>query len=506
VLDYFHQLDNGTPSPSPMAVLEGLASAFAASEIGLGATDLAIPDLSYSTTPRSTPPSWKSNGELLQRVRAAFRGEVHADGKETWIISMVGEPGRDARLAWICRAADATWTDAERTLWMLASQALVRWLRRNGGDAALTERRLEQAAHVTGRLTHDFGNFLTGIMGFTELSLSQASLDTTLHRYLQEVLESAKQGADWIRRLHGFCRRGDSACWPTQLSSVLDQEENRLRALGVLGVRWQAQLPRELPLVAIEAGALQAALGEVIANAREALKDSGTITVTARERDVDAGDCQTLIGSVRPGRHVEISITDDGPGMSPEHRARLFHEIFFSSKPRHRGLGLLVVYGIMQRYHGGIAVEPGPDGKGTCARLCLPIAVAAGPALSAQASHVLVVHPDAMISGSMRELLEAHGCRVSVAATPQAALTACRARGADIALVITDLLMPHLAGLDLARKVLEHDPGMRFIFLLGQSSFHGLREEELFKRFDLLRWPMEPATLLRAIQTALKQG
>src|SRR2546425_600277 len=79
-----------------------------------------------------------------------------------------------------------------------------------GVGARAQERGLEQAAVVTSRLSHDFGNFLTGIMGFTELSLSQAPLDSTLHKYLDEVLQSAKQGADWIRRLQGFCRRSSA--------------------------------------------------------------------------------------------------------------------------------------------------------------------------------------------------------------------------------------------------------------------------------------------------------
>ncbi|HZZ81167.1 MAG TPA: ATP-binding protein [Gemmataceae bacterium] len=506
VLEYLRQLENGCATRTPGSMLEGLASSLEATEIGLGAADGSVAEVIYSTRPNVGAPTWRNNPDLLQRVRSAWSADLHSDDHQSWIVSMVGEPGAQARLAWACRAGKDAWTDADRTLWMVAAQAVARWLHRRNGDAAIVAQRLEQAAHVTGRLTHDFGNYLTGIMGFTELSLSQTALDSTLHRYLQEVLDSAKQGAAWIHRLHGFCRRGDATCWPTQLATVLAQEEARLRALGMLGIRWQTTLPRDLPLVGIETGALQAALSEIIANARDATKDQGTILITARERDIAIDGSADLLGGIRPGRHVELAITDDGPGMPADLRARLFREIFFSTKPRHRGLGLLVVYGIMQRYRGGVAIEPGPDGKGTCVKLCLPVATTTGPALSTQAPHVLLMHPDAMISGSMRELLEARGCRVSVASTPQAALTACRAKGSDIVLVITDLLMPQLAGLDLARKVLEHHPSMSFIFLLAQSSFHGLREEDLFKRFELLRWPMEPATLMRAIQTALARA
>lgn len=378
----------------------------------------------------------------------------------------------------------------------------------SGADTAAQQRRLEQAAVITSRLSHDFGNYLTGIMGFTELSLSQAPLDSTLHRYLSEVLESARQGADWIRRLHGFCRRSEAPAWPTQLASVLALEESRLRATGLFGMHWEVKLPKDLPLLAIDAGALQMALLEITANAREATKDEGTITFAARALDLTTPDSHLLLGGASPGPCVELSITDDGPGIAAELRARLFGEIFFSTKTRHRGLGLLVVYGILQRCRGGMRIDPGPAGKGASVRLYLPIATFDGPVLATgpETAHLLLVHTDPLVTSSMREILESRGCRISVAGNPQAALAACRAKGASITLVVTDLMLPHLAGLDLARRILEHDPKTSFIFLLAQSSFHGLREEEMLKRFDLLRWPLEPSALMQAIQAALARA
>ena len=95
---------------------------------------------------------------------------------------------------------------------------------------------------------------------------------------------------------------------------------------------------------------------------------------------------------------------------------------------------------------------------------------------------------------------------MSVASNPHAALTVCRAKGACVAAVVTDLMLPHLGGLDLARRILEHDPKICFVFLLAQASFHGLREEDLLKRFDLLRWPTEPSAFFTAIQSALAEA
>ena len=289
---------------------------------------------------------------------------------------------------------------------------------------------------------------------------------------------------------------------------MLVQEEARQRANGQFGMRWEMTLPENLPLVAIDAAALQAAIAEITANSREASKDRGVITLAARNLELTAEDCRSVLGAVCPGPCVEVSIIDDGPGIAADDRARLFSEIFFSTKTRHRGLGLLVVYGILQRCRGGLRIEPGPGGQGTCVRIYVPSAAIAGPDLAGnpEPPHVLLVHADPLLTSSMGQILESHGCRVSVANNPQTALTACRAKGASVSLVVTDMILPHLAGLDLARRILEHDPKTSFIFLLGQSSFHGSRDEDLLKRFDVVRWPTEPAALLATIQAALARG
>jgi signal transduction histidine kinase/CheY-like chemotaxis protein len=509
VVDYFRQLSESSARRAPSDVLREVASLFGATDLGFACIsgDEQANAFSAMRGPPSSPP-WQTDAALRERIRTCWTTQAHTDAAGEWLISLVAEPGGDGRLAWMYRPGTGDWTDADKVLWMFAAQALVRWLHQKGSDAASEQRRLEQAAAVTARLSHDFGNFLTGIMGFSELSLSHAALDSTQHRYLNEVLGSANQGADWIRRLHAFCRRGETPAWPTQLAGVLAHEEARQRAAGMLGMNWNAQLPENLPLLAIDAAALQSAIAEITANSREATRDRGTITFVARARELTTEDCRPLLGAVCPGPCVELSITDDGPGIAAEDRARLFCEIFFSTKPRHRGLGLLAVYGILQRCRGGLRIEPGPAGKGTCIRLYVPSAAIAGPTLAGnpEPPHLLLVHADPLLTSSMGQILEAHGCRVSVASDPLGALTACRAKGASIALVVTDMMLPNLAGLDLARRILEHDPNARFIFLLAQTSFHGSREEDLLKRFDVVRWPVEPAALLGTIQAALSRG
>ena len=270
------------------------------------------------------------------------------------------------------------------------------------------QERLEQSAMVTSRLCHDFGNYLTGIMGFTELGLTQAEPDSIQHRFLSEVLTSAKQGAEWIRRLHHFCRRGAPQVWPSLFSSVVTQAEAAVDS----GMSWVVDVPADLPLLAIDASSLQTILGELAANAREVMPVNGKLSISARVVQLAETDCHGILGSTRPGPHVEIIVADDGPGFAPEVRSRLFREIFFSTKPRHRGLGLLVVYGTLQRFRGGLTVDLPGQTPGACLRLFVPVAEIAGPALTANAEkpNLLLIYANAPLFESMRTILEARCC------------------------------------------------------------------------------------------------
>src|SRR5262249_21672272 len=149
---------------------------------------------------------------LLKMVRAAFPVHTQTDENHHWMIAVIGE----ATIVW-ARRSRGSWTDEEQWAWLLASEARVRWHAR----AAPALPCLAEAARDARRLTHDFSNSLTGIMGFTELSLAHAPAESMLHRYLTEVLQAARDGAAWVRRLHLFCRRAPSRCWPTVLSGAL---------------------------------------------------------------------------------------------------------------------------------------------------------------------------------------------------------------------------------------------------------------------------------------------
>lgn len=241
-------------------------------------------------------------------------------------------------------------------------------------DRRTRRERMEAAARLVRRLAHDFGNILTGILGFSELALSQqAETDSPVHLYLTEIHRGAQNGAEYTDQLRLFARRHTTAKRGCRLADVLGELRGK-------DVQFQLHLPTDLPPVAVESDALRQVLTIVLDNAREAIAGPGVIEISAETVQVDAQEAGELFGDVRPGTHLEIRIADNGSGLTPEAQRLLFAEPFFSTKSRKRGFGLAMAYGILTGHRGGMELLDRPEG-GTIARLIVPVAVVAAPSL-----------------------------------------------------------------------------------------------------------------------------
>jgi signal transduction histidine kinase len=262
---------------------------------------------------------------------------------------------------------------------------------------------MEVAAHVVRRLAHDFGNVLTGILGFSELALSDKEASRSpLREYLSEVHRGAQSGAQYTNQLRLFARQRASSNRSCNLAKVLAElsDEGRTGSVSCrvegsinpaanaagpslvprASVQLKLHLPDELPDVAVEFEALRHVFTIVLDNAREAIVGAGVIDISARTVHVSAGEAAALLGDVRSGKHLEIRIADNGAGLTPEVKRQLFAEPFFSTKSRKRGFGLAMAYGILSAHRGGLELLPRLEG-GTIARLVVPLAALAGPSL-----------------------------------------------------------------------------------------------------------------------------
>ena len=318
-----------------------------------------------------------------------------ADGLSSFLTLAVEREG----LLWVLSVEEAinrSWSIEDQAALTLAAlgvfqfpslqESARRWA--HWFDIARTQQRLEDAAVVVGRLAHDFNNVLTSVLGFTELSLAHLSPGGAQRKLMAEVFAAAQQGSQLTNQLSLFStRRTASQDSTTFLSFLLGTEAKRWREAWGNAVTLEVRVPVDLPALAIDADSLRIILDRVADNARAAIAGTGSITLSARPVDLSLEHCLGLLGKTHPGPYVELTVADSGCGFTPEARRRIFAEPFFSTKPRHRGLGLAAIYGVLMNSAGGIRLGHGVE-NGTQVHIYLPTAGPAEPfAQAASASH-----------------------------------------------------------------------------------------------------------------------
>jgi CheY-like chemotaxis protein len=352
--------------------------------------------------------------------------------------------------------------------------------------------------------------------------LPQLAPGSLPHQHVSEMYAAAQQGAQMIRKLWLFSRRRAAGQPAGQrsasLAGVLAGEFIRIQKSWLPQVHLQLDLPADLPAVAVDGDSLRQVLVQLLDNAREAIPAEGAVTLAARAVRLSLDDCLEFLGNPAPGEHVEISLTDTGCGLSPEVARRLFQELFFTTKPGRRGLGLAAVYGILQSHQGGFRFGPGRKG-GTMVRLVLPQAApsgerrapsverSVGTPLSASRGasfsgvKVLVVDDDPLVREMTGTILQRAGYQVQRAAGAAEALEIYATSGEEpFQLVLTDLVMPSMSGFDLARELQSLDPNVRILFLTGEIPARPQQGGRTPANVHMLGKPFRPAELLTAVR------
>jgi signal transduction histidine kinase len=377
-------LESEAESVDVERALEQLAAAFDAEEAGLAginAGQVAI-QMNWPLTPPCPEiderlPAWADT--LAQAWQSSSAVVAATTSGASLLIAGARVDEELGWLVWVGSDRDGPWTSAHRATLALAAAALARILTgRHGSEEVAAwlgrgrrQHRLERAARLVSRLIHDFNNVLTGVLGFTELGLAQATPGSSTHQFLTEAYQAAQQGSRLADQLALFSRRAGSRPRSTSLTSLVNEEQVRLQKEVRDGLSVLVDLPADLTPVAIDSESLRTILRHLIDNAGEAMPSGGVLAISARETDLASRDCLSLLGMARPGKHVELTVADTGPGFSHEARERILAEPFYTTKPRHRGLGLPAVYGLLCGQGGGIRLEHGRR-QGAVVQVYLP--------------------------------------------------------------------------------------------------------------------------------------
>jgi signal transduction histidine kinase len=286
-------------------------------------------------------------------------------------------PDGSVGLFWVDGSDDAGfWTLAANALGR--SPAMTRFLG-PAADQTRVAQRLDDAGKAARRVAHDLGNVFQAVGGFLSLALDMIEKDSAALSSLTEAESASKMIAVFCDQLHQLHKSGEAKPGATSVATAITREANRV-AKANPKIKVEIDIAADLPPIAIDAGGVQQIVGHLIDNAAEAVPAEGPVQVSARLIELAPGDLAGYLGNPAPGPNVEIMIRDAGPGMTEDARRRVFVEPFFTTKARHRGLGLAVVYRSLYAHRGGVRVEHGP-GRGTTVTVVVPLAGARRPAL-----------------------------------------------------------------------------------------------------------------------------
>lgn len=470
-----------------------------------------------------TDDSWRRVEALLYSRRAAFEAgdasarsavmevdEILSDGSVRPVevaASLVTDPqGRVTHLQGVTRDL----SDRRR------SEEAKRKLQ----EQLQQSRRIDSVVRLAGGIAHDFNNMLAVIQGYAALALEQVETSNPAYEGLCEIRTAARRAAGSVRQLLAFAQKQPAAPRAVDLNAALEQLRPMLTSIAGSGVEVSLRPGEGMWPVRIDPVQLDQILEALLANARDAVGDRGTIVVETANRVLDAGFCAVRPGSL-PGDHAMLAVHDDGCGMDRAVLDRVF-EPFFTTKTAGSGpgLGLPTAYGIVKQNGGYIDIESAP-GEGTHVRIFLPRLVGAladdrtggtaggePDAVKAQAAGetVLLVEDEPALLRLATAMLQRLGYAVLPADGPESALrTAAEHRGA-IHVLVTDVVMPGMNGRELSERLLETRPGMGRLFVSGHAEEVVTGQGMIGEGVRLLSKPFSSEELAVAVREALGAG
>lgn len=371
--------------------------------------------------------------------------------------------------------------------------------------------RVESVGRLASGIAHDINNILTPVLMAPPI-LREAIQDPSVLSLVDAIEISAKRGAAIVKQLLAFGRGTTHERAPVSLRALVKDMSRIIEETFPKNIRLNVSLPDDVALVTGDATQIHQVLMNLCLNARDAMPDGGTLSVSVDALDVSE-DLARLHTDAHAGRHVRIRISDTGTGIAPEHLDHIF-EPFYSTKPigEGTGLGLPTVLSIVRGHEGFLDVESQP-GRGTTMTVYLPQsrelseAAATGPSPVYPRGHgelILIVDDEPQVRTVMEHALMAHGYRCQQAGNGEDALRALAAKPGEARVVITDLMMPEMDGPALVGRLRKEYPSLPVIAISGVLDHRELLHRSKADADVFLHKPYDMGDLLMALRQVLR--
>lgn len=382
---------------------------------------------------------------------------------------------RDGRTVWATSTATLVTREGEEPLILSnlfdVSERKVLELQLRGAQ------RMEVVGQLAGGVAHDFNNKLMVILGQADHLMREAGHHDDLRPHLEAIRAAGARAADLTRQLLAFSRQQVLSPLVLDLGQLVADSANLVRRMVGERIRLETRRVERLWAVKADPSQVEHALMNLVVNARDAMPDGGCLTIETANVTLDETFVARHPGS-RAGEYVRLRVADGGCGMDERTLAHIFEPFFTTKSPsRHSGLGLSTTYGIVKQSDGYIDVASRP-GAGTCADVYLPRAQPEPAAQPARAGAragagaggtVLLVEDEEGVRDLLVHALERRGYRVLVAESGEQALDICSRHRGRIDLLVSDLVMPGMSGLQTYERARQVHPEAKVIFMSGYS-------------------------------------
>jgi PAS domain S-box-containing protein len=376
----------------------------------------------------------------------------------------------------------------------------------------LQAQKMEAVGRLAGGIAHDFNNLLTVINGYAEFVLQELPSDLALCDSINEILLAGRRAAELTNGLLAFSRQQVRQPAILKMNDTVRGTERMLRRLVGEDIEITTVLARDLWEIEADRSQLEQIVVNLAVNARDAMPNGGILTVETSNVELDTPAGQRL--GVPAGEYALLAVSDNGQGMDAATQTRIFEPFFTTKGPgKGTGLGLATVYGIVKQSGGAISVYS-ELAHGTTFKIFLPKRTASArpveevpealvPHVRGRRRTILLVEDEEKVRRFTFIILERHGFRVLQASGGSEALDLCRAEDGAIDLVLTDMVMPHMNGEQLAGELRRHYPALNILFMSGYSEHAAVNHALLAPDVSFVSKPFTAATLLGKVNQAL---
>ena len=373
-------------------------------------------------------------------------------------------------------------------------------------------RKMEAIGILAGGIAHDFNNILSGLMGFTDLAMLEAGDNDALKKYLTQVSSSSLRARDLVRHILTFSRKSNADKQPLMINPIIKETIKFIRASLPANIEIKQDLRIDEGHIFGDATQIHQILMNLFTNAGHAMKDTGGVLEVTLDM-VTLEENQTgYFGKTPPGNYLRLSISDTGCGIPKKIIDRIF-EPFFTTKEREEGtgMGLATVYGILKEMGSAISVYS-EEGAGTTFKILMPEHNQSTASqtdgeriLKTGQGNILIVDDEKAIVESTCELLSRLGYSVTGETNGIKATEMVRKDPNYYDLILTDMTMPKINGLDLAKQIQEINPDIPIVLCTGFS--HGLTKEKCESAgiMDMIMKPMIAGELSSTINKAINK-